>query len=973
MSHAPSPQMSISACLFMGLVALAASCGDGSSTPARFDSGVVPGDDAGLPDGSPRDSGGPDEVGADLPGDVAPSCGVNATRVDGVCRCDPGTFEDPQGRCVVCLDNSSCDGRVCADGVCRGCTTDAECGASLFCGDDGRCVESLPGCDSEGEQRCHSHGVQICEGGQWVSDASGICAYGCDELTGACYPDTNVGWIGGRCLEPNDCARMDAVAECLTDDEGFVEGMCSQLCTGICPDRDAATDAVTFCVDSEGLTPDGICVSRCDLELFSDTGCRAGYECRPMPRYGAAGVVESVCLPVNWALNPSHRFDFGVASGAITDHSAVVWAQTGSAEAAVVVEFGTDASDLDHRAESHSSPETGYTVQVPLAGLEPEREYSYRFVLDGLVTSPIGHFRTAPAPGAASPVRFMFSGDVDQNRPELLGIFDTMRTFDVDFFLNLGDWPIADSANTLEEYREVHGLGRTDSRPQAFLQRNAVYSMFDDHEVHNDWDAAYRAAHPASVEAGLRAWREWWPFASADPDQYYHRARWGEVELFFLDCRSRRDDHTAPDGPDKSMLGLAQRQWLLDALADSDAVFKIILSSVPLDYGTTGTDSWQGYAYERGLIEDAIVTGGIGGVVFLTADQHWFAAHHHNSGFKEFMSCPLTRVLRNPPSTADPHQVEVLKDYNFSIATYDPSDETLLIEAYDDQGSLFYSERIRSGRGRIEVQSNMPATFTICPSNASIDECTHVFDGEAPATFEYAVPGPYEIHWDPASGLASLPPETGVLVDGGTLVFSAEFGHVDLPFADPFDSDLGWAIVDDGDTDAPSDWVRTTDELGNGVFEQRSNIYMAPPDLDGTGPIDKLGTLAHIGDPTWSDYVVHVRFRASDDDGIGLIARYQDRDNYLRLSLDRQRGFARLVARVDGQFRLLDSETPYVGYAADTWTEISLSVSGDTVEASVDGTLLLSATQGDLPEGAVGLYSWGSEGLQFDDLSVEAR
>jgi alkaline phosphatase D len=58
------------------------------------------------------------------------------------------------------------------------------------------------------------------------------------------------------------------------------------------------------------------------------------------------------------------------------------------------------------------------------------------------------------------------------------------------------------------------------------------------------------------------------------------------VELFILDTRQYRSRNSEPDGPGKSMLGETQRRWLLDGLAASDAVWKVVVTSVTLSVPT---------------------------------------------------------------------------------------------------------------------------------------------------------------------------------------------------------------------------------------------------------------------------------------------------------------------------------------------------------------------------------------------------
>jgi len=106
-------------------------------------------------------------------------------------------------------------------------------------------------------------------------------------------PEVNPGWIGGPCVDANDCDYDDAL--CLDEPgDGFPAGTCSQACDRFCPDREGEQYTVTFCV--AGVGGQGRCVARCDFDLLPG-GCRPGYVCSSQPRYGEAGTEMLVCLP----------------------------------------------------------------------------------------------------------------------------------------------------------------------------------------------------------------------------------------------------------------------------------------------------------------------------------------------------------------------------------------------------------------------------------------------------------------------------------------------------------------------------------------------------------------------------------------------------------------------------------------------------------------------------------------------------
>ncbi|GEM_PF-3084991 len=669
------------------------------------------------------------------------------------------------------------------------------------------------------------------------------------------------------------------------------------------------------------------------------------------------------CDPVPDA--PDAEFRFGVATFEVSADAATAWTHAG-AVADLHLRWGTEPDDLPWCMPVTAGDDTIATGRID--GLVAGEQYWFRFEV-GETRSAVGRFRTAPPAG--SPVRFVMSGDVHAGNPQHWTLFDDMAAHDADFYLSLGDWPYADSAETEAEYHLLHQAAHDDDRIRNFLGSLGLYAVFDDHEVSNDWDAEFRAAHPDEVEAGLAVWARWFGLDRAS-DTYHRSFRRGDLEFFALDTRSRRDARTDPDDldgaglPSKTMLGAEQRDWLLAGLRASDARFKVVLSSVPLDFGTTGSDHWPGYARERDLILDTVVNEGLRGVVFVTADQHWFTANHHNAGIKEFQVGPISAGLRTPYRGPNSRGVDEVR--NYGLIDYDPDEGTLTFSARTHGGVEFYREVVHPGRGRIEVRPGAPASFSLCPVDDA-DGSAHTFTGVGDTDFELAMPGTYRAEWAAAlpGWEASGEGQELVLEDGGEIVFEGAYDRVPiaLPFSDPFDEDRGWMILDEGTTDAPSDW-----RLEGGTFVEASNIYDV---FSGDpGPIEKLGTVALHGDPDWGDVRFSARVRTPDDDGLGLIFRAASPTSYHRCSFDAQRGFARLVRRDGDEFTLLDEVVGIAPYTRDAWTELEAVAVGDSLACFVDGSRLLEATDGTFATGGVGLYSWGSAGLAFDDVSVVA-
>lgn len=170
-----------------------------------------------------------------------------------------------------------------------------------------------------------------------------------------------------------------------------------------------------------------------------------------------------------------------------------------------------------------------------------------------------------------------------------------------------------------------------------------------------------------------------------------------------------------------------------------------------------------------------------------------------------------------------------------------------------------------------------------------------------------------------------------------------------------------WTIVDEGDQSTPSHWA-----VDAGALAQTSNIYSNP--LDGTA-IEKRGTLALAGDPAWTDTVVRVTLTSTDDDAIGVVLRYAGPDDFYRFSMDRERGYRRLVRCVGGTFATLWEDT--AGYDVGRPYELVLAAVGTRLTGWLDGVPLLEAEDPDGPAaGRIGLYCWANVGARFAGVRV---
>ena len=266
-----------------------------------------------------------------------------------------------------------------------------------------------------------------------------------------------------------------------------------------------------------------------------------------------------------------------------------------------------------------------------------------------------GSFRTAPEPADATAVRFVFGGDVaGQNvcRDQQVGLpmFRVIDAVDPDFFIALGDMVYADNdceavgrygneqvplilpgaALSREAFDQRWAYVRSDPDLQALLAQSGYYGVWDDHEVINDFDPDSAGSAFAPGQAAFRHW------SGISDGEMYRRFRWGQhVEMFILDTRSYRSTNGQQDGPGKTLLGVAQREWLVDGLRESDATWKFVVSSVPLVIPTGWPpegprDGWANAGSETGFENELLgmldALGCVSGLVWLTTDVHFATA-----------------------------------------------------------------------------------------------------------------------------------------------------------------------------------------------------------------------------------------------------------------------------------------------------------------------------------------------------------
>jgi len=286
---------------------------------------------------------------------------------------------------------------------------------------------------------------------------------------------------------------------------------------------------------------------------------------------GAALAFGRGCEHVPGVVRTERRdlFPQGVASGDPAPESVILWTRrapdAGAATHHLGVEVARDAAftDIVVRGDVNVTAATDWTCRFLAAGLEPAREYWYRFVDDAGHMSRVGRTLTAPADSDDRPVRFAFVScqDVTQgacNAYRRMIHEDRKRPAaeQIGFVLHLGDffyevvWYPEDSPNghkrarrlrdvvrypngekmhdfhlptDLEDYRTAYRAYLLDPDLQDARARFPFVPMWDNHEFswrgyqsQQFFDDAPRPAQQLKIAAS-QAWYEYQPARVAKP------------------------------------------------------------------------------------------------------------------------------------------------------------------------------------------------------------------------------------------------------------------------------------------------------------------------------------------------------------------------------------------------------------------------------------------------------------------------
>lgn len=198
-------------------------------------------------------------------------------------------------------------------------------------------------------------------------------------------------------------------------------------------------------------------------------------------------------------------------------------------------------------------------------------------------------------------------------------------------------------------------------------------------------------------------------------------------------------------------------------------------------------------------------------------------------------------------------------------------------------------------------------------------------------------------------------------VSGDTFVCACPAGYrgeTCNSFRDNFSSSLdsAWRQVDNGTVEGPQVWT-----VSGGNLVSTGNSF----DAASGSAVPFFG--AFVWRPgTWTNGLVRVRVSTTDNDGIGVMGRVRDANNYYRFHVDEQQGMGYLYKRSGGVSTLLGSAP--TGYPDDFYFRIELEFVGNLIRANINGTTIIQVVDTSISRGGIGLYTRGVSEASFDNI-----
>jgi len=371
----------------------------------------------------------------------------------------------------------------------------------------------------------------------------------------------------------------------------------------------------------------------------------------------------------------------GVKIGEVTQDQALVWVRLTApreptmetvapgvpGKVQIIYRAENDGQSLVEMPPVAVDPAKDFTCQIPLNGLEPNTRYEVKVSAlsesGAIGESIVGQFKTAPRADQIADVEAVVvtcQGHETIDHPEKgHWVYSHMLTHQPDFFIHTGDVVYYDKgkayplSKTVKSARERWNRMFTYDWNRDFNSQVSSYFMKDDHDtLKNDcWPG--QKYGDLTFEDGLALFKEQTPQGELP----YRRVRWGkDLEFWMIEGRDYRSPNQAPDGPEKTILGEAQKAWLKETLQASDATFKLVVFPSPIvgpdKGGKNDNHANEGFSHEGDELREFL--SGMPNTYVVCGDRHWqYGSKDPVTGLVEICCGPINNAHAKRGGNAD--------------------------------------------------------------------------------------------------------------------------------------------------------------------------------------------------------------------------------------------------------------------------------------------------------------------------------
>lgn len=308
-------------------------------------------------------------------------------------------------------------------------------------------------------------------------------------------------------------------------------------------------------------------------------------------------------------------------------------------------------------------------IKFEIGGLDINSTYAFDFILNESLSLANGEFSTKDLwqwRKSAPDFTFLtgscaYFNETRYDRPGKpygadSSIFETMAKTQASFMIWLGDnWYTREV-----DYSSTWGLWYRASHDrrlpvmQPFWKSMPHYAIWDDHDYGpDDADGSY-ILKDSSRQVFMNYWGN--PSYGQDGKGIYTQYSYSDVDFFLTDDRYFRssdkllDSINGKPNPEKHFFGRMQMNWLKNALATSEATFKlIVVGSQVLNQLNATTEGLDHYPVEFEVLMNFLEVQKIKGVIFLTGDRHHsevvYVSRPENYTLYDITSSPLTSSI----------------------------------------------------------------------------------------------------------------------------------------------------------------------------------------------------------------------------------------------------------------------------------------------------------------------------------------